>query len=136
MYPSGDEWARQNVAVGAIVTMTILGSVLTAGASLRLLTASTVACVGLRIVTRACIVRNMGNEDWTMIAAAVRAHVAFTQPVLTQVPMVDSHIGLRGSTTRLCQGVQVGLQWHVFKHGASCRKLKGTLLSKITPVQM
>lgn len=28
MYPSGDESARQNVAVGAIITMTILGSAL------------------------------------------------------------------------------------------------------------
>ncbi|KAL5407796.1 hypothetical protein PMIN03_006930 [Paraphaeosphaeria minitans] len=37
MYPSGDEKARQNVAVGAVVTMTLLG----------------MACVALRIHTRA-----------------------------------------------------------------------------------
>ncbi|KAF2258476.1 hypothetical protein CC78DRAFT_587068 [Lojkania enalia] len=34
------------------------------------MTAIGMACVGLRVYTRACIVRNMGIEDWTMIAAA------------------------------------------------------------------
>ncbi|KAF1980343.1 hypothetical protein BU23DRAFT_522391 [Bimuria novae-zelandiae CBS 107.79] len=55
MYPPGDEQTRQNVAVGAIIVSSLLG----------------MACVSLRVYTRAYVFRNMGNEDWTMILAAV-----------------------------------------------------------------
>jgi len=51
----GEEERRQNVMVGISITMTMIA----------------LACVGLRVYTRAFIVRNMGLEDWTMICAAV-----------------------------------------------------------------
>ncbi|KAL7777830.1 hypothetical protein CFE70_004501 [Pyrenophora teres f. teres 0-1] len=54
-YSPGAEQARQDIMVGSSVVMTIIG----------------VSCVALRVYTRGVIVRNMGPEDWTMIAAAV-----------------------------------------------------------------
>ncbi|KAF2028875.1 hypothetical protein EK21DRAFT_68843 [Setomelanomma holmii] len=53
-YAPGAEQARQNVMVAVSVTMTVIG----------------VSCVALRVYTRGFIVRNMGLEDWTMVAAA------------------------------------------------------------------
>ncbi|KAF2703240.1 hypothetical protein K504DRAFT_520362 [Pleomassaria siparia CBS 279.74] len=49
-----DEQHRQNIMTGVSIAMTLVA----------------VACVGLRVYTRARIVRNMGAEDWTMVAAA------------------------------------------------------------------
>ncbi|KAF2864953.1 hypothetical protein BDV95DRAFT_600138 [Massariosphaeria phaeospora] len=54
-YAPGAEQMRQDIGVGISIAMTLLG----------------VLCVGLRVYTRAYIVRNMGIEDWTMIGAAV-----------------------------------------------------------------
>ncbi|KAI2480482.1 hypothetical protein Ptr902_07521 [Pyrenophora tritici-repentis] len=54
-YSPGAEQARQDIMVGLSIVMTIIG----------------VSCVALRVYTRGVIVRNMGPEDWTMIAATV-----------------------------------------------------------------
>lgn len=51
----GDEQKRQNLMIGVSIAMTMVS----------------LACVGLRVYTRAFIVRNMGAEDWTIVAAAV-----------------------------------------------------------------
>ncbi|KAF1993499.1 hypothetical protein P154DRAFT_450033 [Amniculicola lignicola CBS 123094] len=53
-YTEGAEEARQHVMIAVAVVMTLIG----------------LSCVGLRVYTRAYIVRNIGIEDWTMIAAA------------------------------------------------------------------
>ncbi|KAH7389960.1 hypothetical protein BKA66DRAFT_510953 [Pyrenochaeta sp. MPI-SDFR-AT-0127] len=53
-YAPDAEQARQDVMVGVSVVMTFIG----------------VTCVALRVYTRGFIVRNIGMEDWTMIAAA------------------------------------------------------------------
>ncbi|CAO2652639.1 Nn.00g009220.m01.CDS01 [Neocucurbitaria sp. VM-36] len=53
-YAPGAEQARQDVMIGVSAAMTLIG----------------VTCVALRVYTRGFIVRNMGIEDWTMIAAA------------------------------------------------------------------
>ncbi|KAH7071742.1 hypothetical protein FB567DRAFT_209900 [Paraphoma chrysanthemicola] len=53
-YAPGAEQARQDVMVGVSVAMTLIG----------------VTCVALRVYTRGFIVKNMGIEDWTMVAAA------------------------------------------------------------------
>ncbi|KAF2732649.1 hypothetical protein EJ04DRAFT_305043 [Polyplosphaeria fusca] len=50
-----DEKARQNTLLGVTTAFTLIGMI----------------TVALRIYTRAHITRNMGMEDWTMIAAAV-----------------------------------------------------------------
>jgi hypothetical protein len=71
-YAPGAEQARQDVMVGVSVAMTLIGGTHTSlqiccftGAD------SSVTCVALRVYTRAFIVRKMGVEDWTMVAAAV-----------------------------------------------------------------
>ncbi|OAL44404.1 hypothetical protein IQ07DRAFT_250802 [Pyrenochaeta sp. DS3sAY3a] len=53
-YAPGAEQARQDVMIGVSIAMTLIG----------------VTCVALRVYTRGFIVKNMGIEDWTMIAAA------------------------------------------------------------------
>jgi hypothetical protein len=71
-YGSGAEQARQDVMVGVSVGMTLIGgkhSSLQDAASQAL--TIVVTCVALRVYTRAFIVRKMGIEDWTMVAAAV-----------------------------------------------------------------
>ncbi|KAF2442777.1 hypothetical protein P171DRAFT_49262 [Karstenula rhodostoma CBS 690.94] len=86
MYPSGDEKARQNVAAGAIITMTIFG----------------IACIALRIYTRALIVRNMGKEDWTMIAAAI---LTITFAIQLLVAVKEFKLGYSGMSLSMEQAV-------------------------------
>ncbi|OAG03922.1 uncharacterized protein CC84DRAFT_1149671, partial [Paraphaeosphaeria sporulosa] len=93
MYPSGDEKARQDVAVGAIVTMTILG----------------MACVALRIHTRARIVRNMGNEDWTMIVAAILAMTLAIQLLISVKVFKMGYSGMSLSMEQAVASSKLGL---------------------------
>jgi len=55
LHSLSEEQRRQNLMVGVSIAMPMVS----------------LACVGLRVYTRAFIVRNMGPEDWTMVAAAV-----------------------------------------------------------------
>ncbi|EDU43709.1 conserved hypothetical protein [Pyrenophora tritici-repentis Pt-1C-BFP] len=94
-YSPGAEQARQDIMVGLSIVMTIIG----------------VSCVALRVYTRGVIVRNMGPEDWTMIAATVctvvflveivagakELKLGFSAMSMTPTQMVNN-------IKRLCQG--------------------------------
>jgi hypothetical protein len=102
-YAPGAEQARQNVMVGVSVVMTSLG-----GKTLRSCRVvgyqltSQVTCVILRVYTRGCIVKNMGREDWTMIAAAVCSIEIFTIDITDQ-PLDIDHRLLTGADCRSCR---------------------------------
>ncbi|RMZ68537.1 integral membrane [Pyrenophora seminiperda CCB06] len=65
-YAPGAEQARQDIMLSLTAVLTIIA----------------VLCVALRVYTRGIIVRNMGPEDWTMIAAAVFAVVYLMELVV------------------------------------------------------
>jgi hypothetical protein len=50
----------------------------------------------LRVYTRGCIVRNMGREDWTMVAAAVSHPENCTNNIAEHSLDTDycSHVGI------------------------------------------
>jgi hypothetical protein len=96
-YAPGAEQARQNVMIGVSVVMTFIGgqSVRARCLFVNILT-SQVTCVMLRVYTRGCIVRNMGREDWTMVAAAV-SHVENCANNITEQSLDTdycSHVGI------------------------------------------
>jgi len=76
-YAPGAEQARQDVMVGVSVAMTLIGGKEVPRCRCEKALTSQVTCVALRVYTRGFIVRNMGVEDWTMVAAAV----SFTESV-------------------------------------------------------
>jgi hypothetical protein len=125
-YAPGAEQARQNVMVGVSVVMTSLGgkalrSCRVAGYQLT----SQVTCVILRVYTRGCIVKNMGREDWTMVAAAVCSIEIFTIDITDQ-PLDIDHRLLTGADCRSCR-VQTWLWWYAPHASRNGQQYQGDL---------
>jgi hypothetical protein len=69
-----EEQHRQNIMIGVSIATTLVS----------------LGCVGLRVYTRAFIVRNIGPEDWTMMAAAASCARKYIQSSIL-LTTVDFH---------------------------------------------
>ncbi|KAF1952225.1 hypothetical protein CC80DRAFT_552648 [Byssothecium circinans] len=92
-YGPGAEKARQDAAVGVSVAMTVIGMVF----------------VGLRMYTRAYIVRNMGMEDWTMLAAATLTLVFLLQFIIGAEKYKVGFSGMSITPTEMIESGKLGL---------------------------
>ncbi|KAF2641859.1 hypothetical protein P280DRAFT_424408 [Massarina eburnea CBS 473.64] len=100
-YAPGAEQARQDASVGIMVAMTLIGMVF----------------VGLRVYTRAYIVRNMGMEDWTMLAAATTTLVFLLLFIVSAEKYKVGFSIMSVTLDQIVQSTKLGLAIIVFYKG-------------------